>query len=213
MFPTPIDQGRERDELHALDVADDVRHSGGTPSDLAETLTRLGYGTQEKVRATQHFAGSCSHESAGDIGTLPTYPERRVGIDGSGSSDIRSTANASWKAIEKANAPEQFFDHGGTAVWIKTGPHIVARVDPITVSRMTHLLGEVGYWEKEGKHGPIPCRPPKPVSEHMVSDPHPRLPWLRRLVRVPVFDSLGLLVMQAGYHAESGLLLAPATSN
>ncbi len=165
-----------------------MRHSGGTPSALAETLTRVGYGTQEKVRAIQHFAGSCSHESAGDIGTLPTYPVRRTGLDGRDSCDIRAVANASWKAIAQANEPKQFFNHGGAAVWIKASPHSVALVEPITVARMTHLLGEVGYWEKGKRDDPIPCRPPKPVAEHMVADPHPRLPWLRRLARAPVLD-------------------------
>jgi len=75
---------------------------------------------------------------------------------------------------------------------------------------MQHLIGEVGYWEREFKPDLwIPCRPPKAVAEHMVADPRPRLPYLRRLVRVPVFDSTGGLVMQPGFHEESGLFLAP----
>jgi len=197
-------------ELRVLDIADAVRREGGGAGDLNQVMTELGYGPEGKVCAVKHLVGSCYHEASGDIGTLPMYPAGRTGLDGNEANDIRSTANASWRAIEEANAPTQFLNHGGVAVWIKTGPHIAALVEPITVARMTHLLGEVGYWEKPGgKFGPVPCRPPKPVAEHMVADPHPRLPWLRRLVRVPIFDSAGQLVMQPGYHKDSGLFLAP----
>jgi len=194
-----------------LDVADEVRRVGGTPGEFAQAMRSLGYSPSDMAKAVKHLDQSCPHEAAGDIGTLPVYPDSRPVLDGGSHCDIRTTANDSWDAIEQANIPEQFFTHGGVAVWVKAGPHAVAVVEPITVARMTHLLGEVGGWEKLDKQsGQIdPCRPPKPVAEHMVADPHPRLPWLRRLVRVPVFDSAGRLVMQPGYHGESGLFLAP----
>src|ERR1700676_896480 len=91
------------DEFRAVDVADEIRRAGGTPGDLNQSMTELGYGPKEKLNAITHLVHPCSHEALADIGTLPTYPERRVGLDGSESCDIRATANASWKAIEKAN--------------------------------------------------------------------------------------------------------------
>src|SRR5205823_3116704 len=52
-------------------------------------------------------------------------------------------------------------------------------------------------------------RPPKPVAEHMVAEPHPPLPRLSRVVRTPVFDVDGRIVDTLGYHEGSGLFYAP----
>ena len=196
------------DGCHPLDVADQVGRTGGAPGQLAGAMAQARYSELEIVAAVKHLIAPCPHEGAEDIGTLPEYPERRVPLDGSSRRDIRSTADDAWDAIKAANDPEQFFDHGGVPVWVKARPQFPAATEPITVPRMLHLVGEVGYWEREAKGDSVPCRPPKAVAEHMVADPRRRLPYLRRLVRVPVFDSCGHLVMQPGYHETSHLFLA-----
>jgi hypothetical protein len=195
--------------LRAADFADDLRRKGGKVTELPRLLTEAGFGQKEMESAIQHFAAACPHEGGGNIGDLPTYPAHRFPLDGTADRDIRAIADAGWAAIAQANDPPQFFDYGGTAVWVKTASTDVADVETITAPRMTHLLGEVGSWTRQTQSGTKPCRPPRAVADHMVSDPRRRLPRLRRLVRFPVFDSSGHLVVRPGFHADSGLFLAP----
>jgi hypothetical protein len=181
--------------------------SGG---DLVQSMTAHGYDKPEMIQAFKHLKEPCSHESGGDIGTLPSYPIGREWVDGTTKRDVRHTSQDCWDAIAAANVPSQYFNYCGGPAWVKASVHEQAFVEQITVPRMTHLLGEVGKWRlgDSTNSKARPCRPAKAVAEHMVAEPHPRLPWLRRLVRVPIFDSTGTLVMQPGYDAASGLFVA-----
>jgi hypothetical protein len=123
--------------------------------------------------------------------------------------DIRDTARDSWKAVQKANQPEQFFNYGGLPSWIKCGDDMQAEIEVIDAKKMLYLAGEVVAWYKVKAAGQYPSRPPKPVADHMVASPHPPLPRLRRLTRVPVFDRDGHLVSRVGFDERSGMFLAP----
>ncbi len=123
--------------------------------------------------------------------------------------DIRYTATQAWAAIAEANTPAQFFNFGGLASWVKTSSHDQATVEEITVKRMHFLMGETADWYKIARQQEYPTRPPKPVAEHLVANPHPPLPRLRRLATAPVFDASGSLVVAPGFHEESGIFLAP----
>ena len=81
--------------------------------------------------------------------------------------------------------------------------------DPGNTKKVLHLLGEVGKWTQTTDRGDIKPFSPKDVASHITQVPHPPLPHLRRLVRHPIFDRVGRLVVAPGYSAESQIFLAP----
>ena len=83
--------------------------------------------------------------------------------------------------------------------------------DPGNTGKVLHLLGEVGKWTQTTDRGDIKPFSPKEYHEsHITQVPHPPLPHLRRLVRHPIFDRVGRLVVAPGYSAESQeIFLAP----
>lgn len=192
-----------------LDIADALRRTGCVSAgSLVMALKAAGFSGLEVAEALRHFQSGCEHECTEDISTLPVFPAHRPQLDAE-IKDVRALAKASWSAVQSANAPLQFFTHGGIPVWVKVSSHDQAVVEPLTKERMYFLLGEVGSWGwTDSKNIRHPCLPPKHAADHLLADPHPPLPRLRRLVRTPVFDARGNLVARSGYHTESGLFLA-----
>ena len=193
-----------------LDLADRAQPASwpdpGTVMQLAE---RAGLGVAEIAQAIVHHATPCPHSAGGDIGTLPRFPSMRPPFNAA-DRDIRAAAREAWSAVNLANVPVQFLNLGGVAVWVKASTDDMATTEPLNVnSRMWHLLGMVCDSNRPTQRGDIPCRPPHEVANHMVADPHPPLPPLRRLVHVPVFDKAGRLCASPGYHSDSRLFVAP----
>jgi hypothetical protein len=195
----------------SFDIGAVARRSRVSKPDLMRSL--LGT-TAEVFRAGLDGFASTDPDSlsAADIGVLPRFersswvPPRRVNA---GDGNIRLAASMAWSAIVEANDPAQFFNLGGTAVWVKASPLAQAEAEEVTLTRMFHLLGKTIDWYKLVRGHEQDARPPKPVAEFMVADPHPPLPPLTRIVRTPVFDSGGTIVDTPGYHAGSGMFYAP----
>lgn len=190
------------------DIADSVRASGCPLGDLSQAMRAAGSSPLDMVAAVKHASGPCDHDVQGDVGTLPNFPDKRHPLD-AGEQDLRVIAGRAWKAVQAANDPVQFVDFGGLAHWVKASDATPAAIEEVTRPRMSFVLGEVGEWFVENDKGRRAARAPRDVAEHLLADPHPPLPRLRRLVTVPVFDASGRLVVRPGYHRESGLFLAP----
>lgn len=192
---------------HPFDIGTAARFHEVTKVDLVRSF--FGTTSEEMITAREGFdAFDPAAMQASDVGVLPVFPRLRPRVYGA-DDDIRSTANDAWESIGDANKPPQFFDLGGQAVWVKASAYAQADVEELTVPRMLHLLGEVVDWYKIVWEKARDMRPPKAVAEHLVATPHPRLPRLRRIVRCPVFDADGHLVLRPGYHEDSGLFYAP----
>jgi putative DNA primase/helicase len=194
------------DRADPLDLADDARGLADA-HEVMQLAERAGLDVVEIAQAIVHHATPCPHSAGGDIGTLPSFSLLRPQFY-AGDGDIRAAAASGWSAIQQANDPEQFFNFGGAPVWVKVSPHDQAVTEVLTVSRMQYIIGMVCDCYKVTKAGSQPCRPPKSVAEHLVAEPHPPLPRLRRITRVPVFDDHGNLCMKPGYHPASGLFVA-----
>ena len=191
-----------------LDFADDARGAGLAAYQVSVLAERTGLDVDGIVQAIVHHSSPCSHSAGGDIGILPRFPRMRPGYD-AGDRDIRASAREAWSAIDQANDPVQFLNLGGVAVWVKASTAELAVTEPLNVaSRMWHVLGLVCDSYKVTQRGPVPCKAPREVANHMVADAHPPLPRLRRLVHVPVFDKAGQLCASPGYHPESSLFVA-----
>ncbi len=190
-----------------VDIADVFRRGGWSMQRLSHALREVGFGKLDMGRAVHHFKEDCPHDGGGDVGTLPRFPDARPDLHG-GDDDIRPVAQAAWRAIQVANRAPSVLQLWGAGIMGESGTQDPAAVEPMTVERMLLVMGEVASWYRITMAGRRPCRPPKPVATHLVTDPHPPLPRLNRLVSTPVFDAGGRLVARAGYHEESGLFLA-----
>jgi putative DNA primase/helicase len=194
--------------FHPLDLADDVRDQGVNASDVYDLALREGLDVADVAQAIVHHATPCPHSALGDIGTLPMFPRTRPPFNAA-DRDIRAAAREAWSAVNLANNPVQFLNLGGVACWVKASSDATATTETLDNNRMWHLMGRVCESYKPTQKGDIPCRPPREVANHMVADPHPPLPRLRRLVHVPVFDKEGRLCASPGFHSESRLFVAP----
>ena len=128
---------------NALDFADVARNGGWTAQRLIHALRQGGFSNVNLARAVKHMKDACPHEGGGNIGQLPKYPEHRPELLAS-DADIVPVVESTWDATKAANEPHQFFNHGGRPVWIKTSPGSPAVAEPLTLERMTFLMGKVG---------------------------------------------------------------------
>jgi hypothetical protein len=64
---------------------------GATVDEVATTLEGGAFRRIDALRARPHVKSDGNHEHSGDIGTLPTYPEKRQHLDAA-DDDIRKTA-------------------------------------------------------------------------------------------------------------------------
>ncbi len=233
---TDVSSSTDSDSLSLFEIVAQHFDAGGAWSRaLAGRLRGLGYDRADvgaaarfhgvtKVGLVRSFLDTTDEEigaaclgfelfdlvamQASDVGVLPVFPKGRPRIYGA-EADIRRTADEAWDAIGDANRPPQFFDLGGQAVWVKASRSAQAEVEEVTLPRMAFLLGEVADWFRVSRSEEFDMRPPKAVAQHLVATPHPRLPRMQRLVRCPVFDGDGRLVVRAGFHEDSGLFYAP----
>jgi hypothetical protein len=193
---------------------------GYSPSDVGTLAFAHGASALEALRSfidapgevrcegIQGFESARKAAEVGtDVGVLPRSPGVRPQIIVT--ENVVVDASRAWRAVTDANSPEQFFSLGGTATWVRTDGHDDADAEPITHGRMRWLMGVTADYGRVTRQGWKACNPPHGLVTHLVAEPHPPLPRLRRLVRCPVFDHSGRLVATPGYHAETELFYAP----
>jgi hypothetical protein len=132
--------------------------------------------------------------------------------------DLDDLAYQVWRHLVDLNKPPFLFRRDGKLSRIEaddTGGPAPVSVD---VQRMLFLLVELFDWTetkttKDANGNPIEedvnVRPPKDVASHLVADPDPPVPTLRRIVTAPVFTAAGQLLRQPGEFADSILYLPP----
>ena len=70
---------------------------------------------------------------------------------------------------------------------------------------MYGILARLADWVRRTDEGDFDAMPPHSVAKDLVASTDPSLPPLDAVVSAPVFDSTGTLVVQPGYHRDSGI--------
>ncbi len=126
-----------------------------------------------------------------------------------GNPNLDDLAREVWSNLRKANEPPFLFRHDGRLCRVEeddTGAPVVVSVD---AHRMQFTLVKLFDWKRENDDGEIiDCRPPKDLASHLVADPDPRVPLLRRIVTAPIFTRSGRLLDRPGDY-EDGILYLP----
>jgi hypothetical protein len=124
-------------------------------------------------------------------------------------------AMAAWKAIEATNTPPRVFLSAGGLAWLVADATGLPTVEVMSQDHIRHRLADVVSfirWSSAGRERPPkkkPAFPPETLAADLRAVPHPTLPRLERIVRMPVFTQDGRLLTAPGYDAASGLYLAP----
>jgi len=123
-----------------------------------------------------------------------------------------------WRHLKDLNTPHFLFRRDGRLCRVEaddTGAPVPVSVD---VQRMLFLLVELFDWSetktsKDADGNPVEedvnVRPPKDLAPHLVADPDPPVPTLRRIVTAPVFAAGGQLLRKPGEYADGLLYLPP----
>lgn len=140
----------------------------------------------------------------------PEKPHNPIEITINGAS-TQQLANEGWAALGKANIPVRFFSREFSMVAFDHQDDRY-RISVVDQDRLRYELRRAASWvavghKKDAKGHKQPKKtvvePPIETAKDMLSEPHPPLPKLQRVVEAPVFDRNGHLC-QRGYN-ESGL--------
>jgi len=175
--------------IKGADVSDWLR------SHTADDLAALVAATPEWTPQTD-----AAHEG-------PGVPAKKPIINTS-NMELGEMAAIAWSAIEAQNMPPVVYSYGDGLAWLVAthqGPLVIERLG---VAHLTHHLAEVVTFEREVKGSIKPAWPPQVLATDMVTVPRRSLPWLTRVVHVPVFLRTGQLLTKVGYD-PSGLYYDP----
>jgi hypothetical protein len=123
----------------------------------------------------------------------------------------QALAAAGWSALGKANVPARLFNREFSLIAFDHSDDRY-RISVVDLERMRYELRRAAEWAyvrtKKEANGVIKTKkavvePPLDTAKDMLSDPHPPMPVLKRVVEAPVFDADGSLCGR-GYNA-SGL--------
>lgn len=131
-----------------------------------------------------------------------------------GEQDLRIITGASWAALYASNEPARLFHYGGMLVRLERAAGGQPQPSELTIDRLRHEMARIAAFyrvrEREGVRSREAALPPLVVIRDMLATPEPKLPWLARVVDVPVFSAQGELQTAPGYHAGSRTFYAPA---
>jgi putative DNA primase/helicase len=133
-----------------------------------------------------------------------TKPEISAGYP-----NLDDLAHEVWRNLRMANEPPFLFRHDGKLCRVEeddTGAPVAVSVD---AHRMHFTLVKLFDWKRKDEDGQlVDCRPPKDLASHLIADPDPPAPLLRRIVTAPVFTRSGRLLDHPGDY-EDGILYLP----
>jgi hypothetical protein len=124
--------------------------------------------------------------------------------------DRRLTAKTrdALRALDRANLPApRVFQQGGILVRLRRDEDGAPRVDALTTDSMRGELDRVALWMRDGKMLPVPTDPPTGVVRDVLSQPAYTLPPLRAIAETPFFSAEARLIVEPGYHADTGMFL------
>jgi Bifunctional DNA primase/polymerase, N-terminal len=184
----------------ALKIDDGEVVVGGTR--LAALLTGDGRAVVRRLRQWLRMA------PAGE----PRWqaPKDRPEID-TGGLGLAEMANASWSAIEAANAPPRAFRYGTGLAWLSEDTSGRPQIEPMHVEHVRHHLADVATFTRWVPGRPPkkkPAFPPTALAVDLIAVPRRTLPRLSRVVHVPVFAADGRLLTEPGFDAASGIYVA-----
>jgi putative DNA primase/helicase len=123
--------------------------------------------------------------------------------------DLRELASQVWTELRKLNDPPFLFRHENKLCRIEaddSGAPVPVSMD---AQRMNYTLVRLIDWVKEKDGEVVNVRPPKDLASHLVADPDPPVPILRRNVTAPIFTAEGRLLQKPGDYADGILYLPP----
>lgn len=122
---------------------------------------------------------------------------------------LRDVVEDTWRAILAANDPPHLFIRAGQLVRItetESGP----KIEAMDEAAVYGLLIRTADWMAEGKKESHDTKPPKELARDILSSPHPDLPVLEAVLRAPVMDAEGRIIMASGYHPEARVVYCGA---
>jgi hypothetical protein len=124
--------------------------------------------------------------------------------------DLKALAAQAWKVIQDFNTPPFLFRREGRLCRIEhddAGFPVPVSVD---VPRMQFMIVELIEWIKKDDNGSVSsARPPRDLAAHLVCDPSPPVPILKRIVTAPIFTAKGQLLDLTGTCADGIIYLPP----
>lgn len=194
------------DEGSALELVDEWSRNSSKyqPNEVGTKWKSFGNAAQSAdvtIRSLRHWATEDSAQAS-----------KLSIIDCSIASDAGLTL-PTWRAIDAQNSPEPltFFASSGLCGLRRRGDSTLA-ISPFTQDTLAqHLASKVGDFQRQTKSGTRPCYPPPELIRHLLANPEPPvpLPWIERVVPVPIFASSGELLTTPGYHPASRTYYAP----
>lgn len=137
--------------------------------------------------------------ASGEERKRPARPE--IQINNRTLDDVVADA---WRAVLAANKPPLLFLRARE--WVRLD--VVAGepwLEPMDEVSALALLSEVATWVRRSQHDFTHVSPPHDVARVMVRMPHKELPPIEGIVTTPVFDAVGNLVIEPGYHRSASL--------
>lgn len=127
-----------------------------------------------------------------------------------GNPDLKALAAQVWKVIQGFNTPPFLFRREGRLCRIEhddAGFPVPVSVD---VPRMQFVIVELIDWTKRDREGNVvSARPPRDLASHLVADPAPPVPMLKRIVTAPIFTARGKLLDVPCAYADGIIYLPP----
>lgn len=124
--------------------------------------------------------------------------------------DLKALAAQVWKVIQDFNTPPFLFRREGRLCRIEhddAGFPVPVSVD---VPRMQFKIVELIEWIKKDDNERVSsARPPRDLAVHLVCDPAPPVPVLKRIVTAPIFTAKGQLLDVSGTCADGIIYLPP----
>jgi hypothetical protein len=178
-------------------VEETLRALNRNPDVIAQPLPERELDTVIGHVLTQPMAGNGHAPVSALAGTLPVITLVP------GAYDLAQVVDRAWEALLASGRPPRLFRQGDALVEVEGGG---AKV--IGVARLRELLARAASWQRPSPHGFLPVPPPEAVAQAMLERPHPDLPPLRGVVRVPIITEEGIIATP-GYHATTGLYYLP----
>lgn len=133
----------------------------------------------------------------------PSQSSGNVQIDLFYESDLAHMSNVCWRALQSANDPPYMFQRDGQALRLEQD-HDELHLRKFTPEKVRYEFARIVKWLHKGKQSVAPLYV---AADMLAANPLP-LPYINRIVRVPVFSANGKLKTEPGYDSGSENYLA-----
>lgn len=213
--------------LHGIAASVKIVPLPGLPEkgDVSDWLTSGGTvaALDELVATAPPFVLPDANDATAALnGTAPALIGDLIGGDGlpsinAGDGDLARVTDAAWGAVMQKNKTEPcLFMLLRQPVRLAHDGKRKLDIQPLTAERLREEVARDARWfaprvDKEtGEEVQIKAKPPRDVVINMLQVATLPLPWLMRVVSVPVFAPDGRLITEPGYDEASGVYYDPA---